>query len=87
MKNIFIFIFTLTFCASTISADDHKVMPGNEVGEFHYIKATNPLNVVAATDKFMASDCGKKWKSETGANVVLMQLQGSGMSHFFLCWI
>jgi hypothetical protein len=31
----------------------------------------------------MASDCGKKWKSETGANVVLMQLQGSGMSHFF----
>jgi hypothetical protein len=83
MKNIFIIIFTLTFYASTISADDHKVMPGNEVGEFHYIKATNPLNVVAATDKFMASDCGKKWKSETGANVVLMQLQGSGMSHFF----
>ena len=31
----------------------------------------------------MASDCGKKWKAETGANVVLMQLQGSGMSHFF----
>ena len=57
-------------------------MPGNEV-EFRTIKATNPLNVVAATDKFMASDCGKKWKSETGANVVLMQLQGSGMSHFF----
>ena len=46
MKNIFIIIFTLTFYASTISADDHKVMPGNEVGEFHYIKATNPLNVM-----------------------------------------
>ena len=50
MKNIFIIIFTLTFYASTISADDHKVMPGNEDGEFHYIKATYPLNVVAATD-------------------------------------
>ena len=35
------------------------VVPGKEVGEFHYIKATNPLNIVAATDKFMASDCGK----------------------------
>ena len=83
MKNIFIIFFTLTFYASTISADDHKVMPGNEVGEFHYIKAINPLNVVAATDKFMASDCGVRWKKESGANVVLMQLDGSGMSHFF----
>ena len=82
MRKFLLVIFTFIY-AATVLADDHKVVPGKEVGEFHYIKATNPLNIVAATDKFMASDCGKNWKAQTGANLVLMQLQGSGMSHFF----
>ena len=82
MRKFLLVIFTFIY-AATVLADDHKVVPGKEVGEFHYIKATNPLNIIAAADKFMASDCGKNWKAQTGANVVLMQLQGSGMSHFF----
>ena len=82
MRKTLLIIFTFIYAAAVL-ADDHKVVPGKVVGEFHYIKATNPLNIVAAADKFMASDCGKNWKTQTGANVVLMQLQGSGMSHFF----
>ena len=86
MRKFLLVIFTFIY-AATVLADDHKVVPGKEVGEFHYIKATNPLNIISAADKFMASDCGKNWKADTGANVVLMQLQGSVHVPFFLCWI
>ena len=51
-----IYLFILSFILFPLSADDHKVKPGGEVGEFHYIKAKNPLAIVAATDKFIASD-------------------------------
>jgi len=78
-----IYLFILSFILFPLSADDHKVMPGGEVGEFHYIKAKNPLAIVAATDKFIASDCGQKWQAKS-RGLVLMQLDGSGMSHFFL---
>ena len=83
MKKILLLLLFITASPLLLANSDSKVMPGNEVGVFHYIKATNPLNVLAATDKFMASDCGVRWKKESGANVVLMQLDGSGMSHFF----
>ena len=77
-----IYLFILSFILFPLSADDHKVKPGGEVGEFHYIKAKNPLAIVAATDKFIASDCGQKWQAKS-RGLVLMQLDGSGMSHFF----
>ena len=43
-----IYLFILSFILFPLSADDHKVKPGGEVGEFHYIKAkcdTRPLPV------------------------------------------
>ena len=75
----YIFALSLIF-AFTINADNVK--PGEETGEFHYFNVTNPAGFVNAIDEHYASDCAKKWQSESGAEVVLMGVLGSVHTHF-----
>jgi hypothetical protein len=75
----YIFSLSLIF-AFTVSADNVK--PGEETGEFHYFNVTNPAGFVNAIDEHYASDCAKKWQSESGAEVVLMGVLGSVHTHF-----
>ena len=79
--NISKYIFSLLLVtAYTVSADNVK--PGEETGEFHYFNVTNPAGFVNAIDEHYASDCAKKWQSESGAEVVLMGVLGSVHTHF-----
>ena len=81
MKKFAIFIlFSTSLFAFT---DDHDVVkPGGEVGEFHYFDVLDPAAFVSAMDTFYLSDCAKRWHSESGAQVALMGITGSGWTHF-----
>ena len=60
-----------TFCDATRSAlltfalaDDHR--PNSKYYGFYHFIAPDPAAVVAATDKFYASDCGKAYPADVG---------------------
>ena len=81
MKKLVLFFMLLG--SFFVVSDDHvKVMPGGEVGEFHYFDVMNPAAFVGAMDAFNVSDCAQKWHSESGAKVALMSILGSGWTHF-----
>ena len=81
MKKLILFLMLLG--SFIVVSDDHvKVMPGGEVGEFHYFDVMNPAAFVGAMDAFNVSDCAQKWHSESGAKVALMSILGSGWTHF-----
>ena len=83
MKKIFLMAFVLSIShVDAYMNDSSKVKPGEETGEFHYFNVTNPAAFVSAIDKHAASDCGKKWMKESGANVVIMSVSGSMHTHF-----
>ena len=82
MKKILLLLVLITSSPLVRAYSDSKVMTGSEVGVSRYIKATNASNVLASTDNFRASYCGVRWKNQSGATVVLIHLDRSGMSHF-----
>ena len=86
LKNI-LSIFTLGFLLSFNSyvfADDHEIQSDGTVGEFNYFTVTDPKKFMKALNDFDKSDCAKNWRNESGADVSLWALRGSGNSHFIL---
>ena len=77
-----LFSILITIFSVNIFSDDHGIKPGNVVAEFHYFDVLDPAAFVSAMDTFYLSDCAKRWHSESGAQVALMGITGSGWTHF-----
>ena len=60
-----LFVTLLAALFSTFAlADDHR--PNSKYYGFYHFIAADPAAVVAATDKFYASDCGKAYPADVG---------------------
>lgn len=59
----FITLFAVFFSSLSL-ADDHR--PNSKYYGFYHFIAQDPAAVVAATDKFYASDCGKAYPADVG---------------------
>ena len=83
MKNLKVLSFFLVsslFVGTTI-ADDHA-----EAGPFYafyHLQTANPAAVVAAMDKFWASDCGKKYPADVALSEEVFN-GGNASTHFII---
>lgn len=69
---------------TSISANSEKIESDGTVGEFNYFTVTDPSSFMKALNDFDKSECAKSWRNESGADVSLWALRGSGNSHFIL---
>ena len=83
MKNAKLIGFFLvsSFFVGTTIADDHA-----EAGPFYafyHLQTANPAAVVAAMDKFWASDCGKKYPADVALSEEVFN-GGNASTHFII---
>ena len=75
-----LFIFS-SFFGVTVVADDHA-----ETGPFYafyHLQTLNPASIVAATDKFWDSDCGKKYPADVALSAEAFN-GGNSSTHFII---
>ena len=80
LKLIGLFLVSSLFVGTTI-ADDHA-----EAGPFYafyHLQTANPAAVVAAMDKFWASDCGKKYPADVALSEEVFN-GGNASTHFII---
>ncbi len=80
LKVICLFLVSSLFVGTTI-ADDHA-----EAGPFYafyHLQTANPAAVVAAMDKFWASDCGKKYPADVALSEEVFN-GGNASTHFII---
>ena len=82
MKNIFTLLAFCLAISPFANAEEVSIESDGSVAEFNYVSVTDP--VVHEIDKFDKSKCAAKWREESGVNVSLWSLRGSGSSHFIL---
>ena len=83
MKNLKVLSFFLVsslFVGTTI-ADDHA--EGGPFYAFYHLQTANPAAVVAAMDKFWASDCGKKYPADVALSEEVFN-GGNASTHFII---
>ena len=84
MKNIFTLLAFCFAISSFINAEEVSIESDGSVAEFNYVSVTDPMTFMQSLDKFDKSKCAAKWREESGVNVSLWSLRGSGSSHFIL---
>ena len=80
LKLIGLFLVSSLFVGTTIT-DDHA-----EAGPFYafyHLQTANPAAVVAAMDKFWASDCGKKYPADVALSEEVFN-GGNASTHFII---
>ena len=70
------------FFYSALVFSDHHEMPGPYYAFYHFA-APDPAEVVAAMDKFWASDCGKKYPADAGLSQEVFN-GGYQSTHFII---
>ena len=83
MKNLKVLSFFLVsslFVGTTI-ADDHA--EGGPFYAFYHLQTANPAAIVAAMDKFWASDCGKKYPADVALSEEVFN-GGNASTHFII---
>ena len=84
MKNIFTLFAFCFLVTGFVNAEDVAIESDGTVAEFNYLTVTDPGEFMKSLNKFDKSECASKWREESGVNVSLWSLRGSGSSHFIL---
>ena len=84
MKNIFTLLAFCFAISPLANAEEVSIESDGSVAEFNYVSVTDPVAFMQSLDKFDKSKCAAKWREESGVNVSLWSLRGSGSSHFIL---
>ena len=80
LKLIGLFLVSSLFVGTTI-ADDH--VEAGPFYAFYHLQTANPAAVVAAMDKFWASDCGKKYPADVALSEEVFN-GGNASTHFII---
>ena len=72
---------TLILFSTSVFGDDHEM--AGPFYAFYHFAAPDPTAVVAAMDKFWASDCGKKYPADAGLNQEVFN-GGYQSTHFII---
>ena len=78
MKNIFTLLAFCLVISPFTNAEEVSIESDGSVAEFNYVTVTDPAEFMKTLNKFYKSECASKWREESGVNVSLWSLRGSG---------